>query len=73
MHGIAPDIACKGIANPVASILTVGMLLAYLGRPELELRVQAAVQHCLKTGKVTRELGGTLSTREASDAVLAAL
>jgi 3-isopropylmalate dehydrogenase len=73
VHGSAPDIAGKGIANPVASILTVGMLLAYLGRPELELRVQAAVQHCLKTGKVTRELGGTLSTREASDAVLAAL
>ncbi len=73
VHGSAPDIAGKGIANPLASVLTVGMLLAYLGRPELERRVQGAVQRCLKAGQVTRELGGTLSTREATDAVLEAL
>jgi 3-isopropylmalate dehydrogenase len=73
VHGSAPDIAGKGIANPLASILTVGMMLAYLGRPEAEARVQRAVQGCLKAGTVTRELGGMLSTREATDAVLALL
>jgi 3-isopropylmalate dehydrogenase len=73
VHGSAPDIAGKGIANPLASILTVGMMLAYLGRPEAEARVQRAVQGCLKAGTVTRELGGRLSTREATDAVLALL
>ncbi|GDX80279.1 3-isopropylmalate dehydrogenase [Deltaproteobacteria bacterium] len=73
VHGSAPDIAGRGIANPFASILTVGMLLAYLGRPADEARIQKAVQRCLKDGQVTRELGGTLSSREATDAVLAAL
>ncbi len=73
VHGSAPDIAGQGIANPFATLLTVGMLLAYLGRPEQEVRLQRAVQTCLKAGRVTRELGGTLRTTEATDAVLAAL
>ncbi len=73
VHGSAPDIAGKGIANPLASILTAGMLLGYLGRRDEESRVEKAVQACLKSGRVTRELGGTLSTREATDAVLAGL
>ncbi|MBM4392703.1 MAG: 3-isopropylmalate dehydrogenase [Deltaproteobacteria bacterium] len=73
VHGSAPDIAGKGIANPLASILTAGMMLGYLGRRDEESRVEKAVQACLKSGRVTRELGGTLSTREATEAVLAAL
>ncbi len=73
VHGSAPDIAGKGIANPLASILTAGMMLGYLGRRDEESRVEKAVQACLKSGRVTRELGGTLSTREATDAVLAGL
>ncbi len=73
VHGSAPDIAGQGVANPLASILTVGMMLAYLGRAEDETRIQAAVQRCLKAGRVTRELGGSLRTTEATDAVLAAL
>lgn len=73
VHGSAPDIAGKGIANPLAAILTAGMMLGYLGRPADERRVQNAVQQCLLAGKVTRELGGTLSTREAGSAVLDSL
>ena len=73
VHGSAPDIAGKGIANPLAAILTAGMMLGYLGRRDEESRVEKAVQACLKSGRVTRELGGTLSTREATEAVLAAL
>ncbi|MBM4367470.1 MAG: 3-isopropylmalate dehydrogenase [Deltaproteobacteria bacterium] len=73
VHGSAPDIAGKGIANPLASILTAGMMLGYLGRRDEASRVEKAVQACLKSGRVTRELGGTLSTRDATDAVLAVL
>ncbi len=70
VHGSAPDIAGKGIANPLASILTAGMMLETLGYPELEAQVRGAVAGALHENRVTRELGGTLSTREATDAVL---
>ena len=73
VHGSAPDIAGKGLANPLAAILTAGMMLAHLGRTKDERRIQDAVQACLLAGKVTRELGGTLSTHEAGSAVLDAL
>jgi isocitrate/isopropylmalate dehydrogenase len=73
VHGSAPDIAGKGIANPLAAVLTAGMMLAHIGRPKDERRIQDAVQRCLAEGKVTKELGGTLTTREAGDAVLDAL
>jgi isocitrate/isopropylmalate dehydrogenase len=49
------------------------MMLAYLGRPKDERRIQDAVQRCLRDGKVTRELGGTLTTQEAGTAVIEAL
>jgi len=70
VHGSAPDIAGKGLANPLASILTAGMMLEYFGYPHLEKQVRDAVQKALHAGHVTKELGGTLSTREAADAVL---
>lgn len=70
VHGSAPDIAGQGIANPLAAILTAGMMLNYLGRPEQEKRVQAAVQACLLADQTTRELGGQLTTGEAGQAVL---
>ena len=73
VHGSAPDIAGKGIANPLAAVLTAGMMLAYLGRPADERRIQDAVQRCLRDGRITRELGGTLTTREAGTAVIDAL
>ncbi len=73
VHGSAPDIAGKGIANPLAAILTAGMMLGYLGRPADERRIQDAVQRCLLAGHITRELGGTLTTAEAGTAVLDAL
>src|SRR5690606_2224856 len=43
VHGSAPDIAGKGIANPLAAILTAGMMLEHLGHPALQARVQTAV------------------------------
>ncbi|NCG17878.1 MAG: 3-isopropylmalate dehydrogenase [Rhodobacterales bacterium] len=73
VHGSAPDIAGKGIANPLAAILSSGMLLAHLGHPDLEARIRAAVRHCLDTSQVTGELGGNLNTEAVTNAVLAHL
>ena len=70
VHGSAPDIAGKGIANPLAAILTVGMMLNFLGMPELEKRIQKAVQGCLLADQVTPELGGSLSTEAVTYEVL---
>jgi 3-isopropylmalate dehydrogenase len=73
VHGSAPDIAGQGIANPLAAILTAGMMLNHLGRPEDEKRIQAAVQACLLADEVTPELGGSLTTAQVTDALLSRL
>jgi 3-isopropylmalate dehydrogenase len=73
VHGSAPDIAGKGLANPLAAILSAGMMLAHLGHPELETRIQDAVRHVLQARQVTKELGGDLGTTAVTDAVLAHL
>ena len=73
VHGSAPDIAGQGRANPLAAILTAGMMLDYLGRPDLEARVQSAVQGALLADEVSADLGGELTTRQSADAVLARL
>ncbi len=70
VHGSAPDITGKGIANPLAAVLTAGMMLSNLGYSELEGRIQKAVQDCLLADEVTPELGGRLSTQAVGDAVL---
>ncbi|MBM73779.1 MAG: 3-isopropylmalate dehydrogenase [Proteobacteria bacterium] len=73
VHGSAPDIAGKGIANPLAAILTVGMMLNFLGKPELEEKICEAVRLCLLNDQVTPELGGNLTTVQVGDAVLSHL
>jgi 3-isopropylmalate dehydrogenase len=70
VHGSAPDIAGKGIANPLAAILSAGMMLTHLGRHGLEARITSAVRECLLADQVTPELGGKLRTAEVGDAVL---
>jgi 3-isopropylmalate dehydrogenase len=70
VHGSAPDIAGQGIANPLAAILTAGMLLEFLGYPALDKMVRNAVGKALTNNKVTKELGGTLTTTQVTDAVL---
>lgn len=66
VHGSAPDIAGKGVANPFACLLTVGMLLSHLGHPDPEGRIERAVALAVDQGHCTRDVGGTLSTQEAS-------
>ena len=70
VHGSAPDIAGQGLANPLATHLSAGMLLTHLGHPKLEDLVQNGVKHCLAQGYVTPELGGKLSTSAVTDALL---
>jgi 3-isopropylmalate dehydrogenase len=74
VHGSAPDIAGKGIANPLAAILSCEMALRWsLARPDLADRLTAAVVAALEAGARTLDLGGTLGTAQMADAVLAAL
>jgi len=73
VHGSAPDLAGRGIANPFGSIRSLGMLFAHGGRPDLEGRVERAVAACLAAGETTRDLGGVLSTAQAGDALVARL
>jgi 3-isopropylmalate dehydrogenase len=74
IHGSAPDIAGQGLANPLAAILSLQMALRWsLGRVDLADRVGAAVERALEGGARTTDLGGSLTTAEMGEAVLAAL
>ena len=74
IHGSAPDIAGKGIANPVGTILSAAMLLRHSLGLEAEARaVERAVSEAVKDGARTKDLGGSLSTVAAADEVLARL
>jgi 3-isopropylmalate dehydrogenase len=74
VHGSAPDIAGKGLANPLAAILSFGMALRWsLGRPDLDEKLNAAVKAALDAGVRTGDLGGRHGTKDMGDAVLKAL
>ena len=71
VHGSAPDIAGKGIANPAGAILSVGLLLRYYwGRPTEADRIERAVYEAIGAGCRTPDLGGRATTREMTDAIL---
>jgi len=77
-HGSAPDIAGKGVANPLATILSGAMMLRYsFGAEKAALKVEAAVRKVLAKGLRTRDLAGpkgaALSTTQMGQAVLKAL
>jgi 3-isopropylmalate dehydrogenase len=74
IHGSAPDIAGKGLANPLGTILSAALLLRYSLALENEAReVEAAVDAVIEGGTLTRDLGGSANTKEVAAAVLAAL
>jgi tartrate dehydrogenase/decarboxylase/D-malate dehydrogenase len=74
VHGSAPDIAGKGIVNPIAAILTGGMMLDFLGAKRAATRIRRAVSTVLAEGKVrTPDLGGRSRTTEVTAAIVAAL
>jgi isocitrate/isopropylmalate dehydrogenase len=72
VHGTAPDIAGKGIANPCATILTAAMMLRYLKETKAANAVEAAVWDVLKAGKVrTGDIGGKATSAQMTDAIIA--
>jgi isocitrate dehydrogenase (NAD+) len=74
VHGSAPDIAGKNLANPLALLLSAVLMLRYLGENDAADRTMAAVERVLTAGvSRTRDLGGTASTSEFADAVCRAL
>lgn len=74
VHGTAPDIAGKGVANPSALLLAACMLLEHVGDTERAKRVRTALEQTIRGGKtLTRDLGGTASTDEFTDAIIAKL
>ena len=74
VHGSAPDIAGKDIANPMAAILSAVMLLRYIGQPQPADRIEKALSHVLAEKRaVTPDLGGGGGTRRMTDAIVARL
>jgi len=74
VHGSAPDIAGKGVANPTALILSAAMMLRHVGERRAASAVVEAVETVLAEGRaVTRDLGGSAGTREMTDAVIEAM
>jgi tartrate dehydrogenase/decarboxylase/D-malate dehydrogenase len=70
VHGSAPDIAGKGIANPIAAILSAAMMLDHLQLPAAATRIRRAVELALADGAKTPDLGGKLTTKEMGSAVV---
>ena len=69
VHGSAPDIAGKGIANPVGAILTAAMMLEYVGSQTANAAIEKAVRQSVANNETTSDLGGSLSTEEVGTAI----
>ncbi|MFZ3046468.1 MAG: isocitrate/isopropylmalate dehydrogenase family protein [Desulfatirhabdiaceae bacterium] len=71
VHGSAPDIAGKGLANPIAAILTAKMMLDFLGETEAAQKITDAVRRHLAENRIrTRDLGGSAKTQEVGDDIV---
>ncbi len=73
VHGSAPDIAGRGIANPIGQIWSGAMMLDHLGHPEAAQAVVHAIETVLTDGPRTRDIGGTASTEDVGKAIAAAV
>jgi isocitrate dehydrogenase (NAD+) len=74
VHGAAPNIAGRGIANPTALLLSAVLMLKHLNERERALRIQAALEKVLAEGKVlTRDLGGQATTLDFTEAIIRSL
>ena len=74
VHGTAPDIAGRGIANPIGTILSVALLFEYsMQRKDLGRRIETAVDKCLQAGVLSTDLGGSASTEQVCEQILSAL
>jgi 3-isopropylmalate dehydrogenase len=69
VHGTAPDIAGRGIVNPIGAILCASMMVKHLGQTDMADAIEGAVKSAIIAGECTRDLGGNLSTGECGDAI----
>ena len=67
VHGSAPNIAGQNVANPMGAILSAAMLLDHIDWPKEARAIENAVHEAIKEGKTTRDLGGTLGTKQVGD------
>jgi len=70
VHGSAPDIAGKGIANPVAAVLSAAMMMDWLGEGESANKIRTAVDRALAEGNLTPDVGGKLTTNQMTQAIV---
>jgi tartrate dehydrogenase/decarboxylase/D-malate dehydrogenase len=70
VHGSAPDIAGKGIANPTGAILSAAMMLEWLGENDAAARVRSAIERVLAARILTPDVGGTQTTAQITEAVV---
>jgi tartrate dehydrogenase/decarboxylase/D-malate dehydrogenase len=71
VHGSAPDIAGKGVANPIATLWCVQMMLDFLGEQEAAAELMRAIEAVTASGFLTADLGGKANTVEFTDEVIA--
>ncbi|HLQ15630.1 MAG TPA: isocitrate/isopropylmalate dehydrogenase family protein [Candidatus Eisenbacteria bacterium] len=69
VHGTAPDIAGRGLVNPIGAILSASMMVKHLGQTDMADAIEGAVKSAIIAGECTRDLGGNLSTGECGDAI----
>src|SRR2546429_2215308 len=69
VHGTAPDIAGRGVVNPIGAILSASMMVRHLGHTEMAQAIEGAVESAIRAGECTRDVGGSLSTSECGDAI----
>jgi 3-isopropylmalate dehydrogenase len=67
VHGSAPPLAGKNVANPIGAILTTAMMLAHLGLNREAEKIESAVLDAVRQKQVTSDIGGTLGTKEAGE------
>ncbi len=70
VHGTAPDIAGRGIVNPLGAILSAAMMVRHLGVPKMADAIEGAVESAIRARECTRDIGGDLSTSQAGDAIV---
>ena len=73
VHGSAPDLAGRGLANPLGTVRSLGLLLDHLGYPEEAQRIERTSAEVLRLGRCTTDVGGSLSTEAATSAFLEVL
>ena len=73
VHGSAPDIAGKGIANPCGAVWSAALMLEHLGDPSAAAKVMAALETVCRNGPRTRDVGGSAATTEVGDAIASAV